>query len=168
MSRVSLLLSIIAWNGARDVSTLRQFRALERRSRGCSNWEPRPKKAPPERRNILTPAALDAAVLAAYGFSSNKDLLVQILELILSVVQRLEQAEPVTTHGILANFSNAETLVSGVCISAPAMSASPRLGQKWREILFCERGLDTWTAQLPLNARGAWNKPISQSHPKPP
>ena len=35
-------------------------------------------------------AALDAVVLAAYGFSAKKDLLAQLLELNLAVAQRLE------------------------------------------------------------------------------
>jgi hypothetical protein len=61
-------------------------------------------------------AALDAAVLAAYGFSARKDLLAQLLELNLSAAQRLEQAEPVTPPGIPATFPNPETLVSDDCI----------------------------------------------------
>ena len=51
-------------------------------------------------------AALDAAVLAAYGFSAKKDLLAQLLELNLAVAQRLEHAEPVTPPGIPAGFTN--------------------------------------------------------------
>jgi hypothetical protein len=75
-------------------------------------------------------AALDAAVLAAYGFSAKKGLLAQLLELNLSVAQRLENAEPVTTPGIPATFPNPETLISGDCIRAPATSAAPHSGQK--------------------------------------
>ena len=39
-------------------------------------------------------AALDAAVLAAYGFSAKKDLLAQLLELNLAVAQRLDKMYP--------------------------------------------------------------------------
>jgi hypothetical protein len=67
-------------------------------------------------------AALDAAVLAAYGFSAKKDLLAQLLELNLSVAQRLEQAEPVTPPGIPATFPNPETLLSDDCIRPLALA----------------------------------------------
>lgn len=75
-------------------------------------------------------AALDAALLAAYGFSARKDLMAQFFELSLSVAQRLEQAEPVTPPGNPAFFPNPETLISDDCICSPAMSASAHLGQK--------------------------------------
>jgi hypothetical protein len=67
-------------------------------------------------------AALDAAVLTAYGFSAKKDLLAQLFELNLAVAQRLEKAEPVTPPGIPASFPNPETLISDDCIRplAPA------------------------------------------------
>ena len=61
-------------------------------------------------------AALDAAVLAAYGFSAKQDLLAQLLGLNLSVAQLLEQAEPVTPPGIPAAFPNPETLITDDCI----------------------------------------------------
>jgi hypothetical protein len=73
-------------------------------------------------------ASLDAAVLAAYGLSAKKDLLAQLLELNLSVAQRLEKAEPVTPPGIPAAFPNPETLISGDCIRSPALSGSPNSG----------------------------------------
>jgi hypothetical protein len=66
-------------------------------------------------------AALDAAVLAAYGFSAKKDLLAQLLELNLAVAQRLENAEPVTPPGIPAGFPNPETLISDDCIRPTAL-----------------------------------------------
>ena len=65
--------------------------------------------------------ALNAAVLAAYGFSAKKDLLAQLLELNLFVAQRLEQAAPVIGPGIPAAFPNPETLVSDDCIRPPVM-----------------------------------------------
>ena len=67
-------------------------------------------------------AALDAAVLAAYGFSAKEDLLAQLLELNLSVAQRLEKAEPVTPPGIPAVFPIPETLISDDCIRPPALA----------------------------------------------
>jgi hypothetical protein len=67
-------------------------------------------------------AALDAAVLAAYGFSAKKDLLAQLLELNLSVAQRLEKAEPVTPPGIPTGFPKPETLISDDCIRPPALA----------------------------------------------
>ena len=57
-------------------------------------------------------AALDAAVLAAYGFSAKKDLLAQLLALNLEVAQRIEKGEPVTPPGIPASFPKLETLIS--------------------------------------------------------
>lgn len=61
-------------------------------------------------------AALDEAVLAAYGFSGRKDLLAQLLELNQSVAARIEKGETVTAPGIPANFRNPVTLVSDDCI----------------------------------------------------
>ena len=67
-------------------------------------------------------AALDAAVLAAYGFSAKKDLLGQLLALNGAVAQRIEQGEPVTSPGIPANFPKPETLVSEDYIRPPIQS----------------------------------------------
>ncbi len=67
-------------------------------------------------------AALDAAVLSAYGFSAKKDLLARLLELNLSVAQHLEQAKPVTPPGIPATFPNPATLISDDCIRPPALA----------------------------------------------
>jgi len=57
-------------------------------------------------------AALDAAALAAYGFSAKNDLLAQLLE----------QAEHVTPPGIPATFPNPETLIPDDCIRPPALA----------------------------------------------
>ncbi|MCP5524737.1 MAG: class I SAM-dependent DNA methyltransferase [Verrucomicrobiales bacterium] len=65
-------------------------------------------------------AALDAAVLAAYGFSPKKDLLAQLLELNLSVAARIERGEPVTAPGIPPAFPNPETLITDDCIRPAA------------------------------------------------
>jgi hypothetical protein len=64
-------------------------------------------------------AALDDAVLAAYGFSPKHDLLAQLLELNLSVAARIERGEPVTAPGIPAGFPNPETLITDDCIQPP-------------------------------------------------
>ena len=60
-------------------------------------------------------AALDAAVLAAYGFSPKADLLAQLLALNQTVATRIERADPVTAPGIPPAFPNPETLVTGDC-----------------------------------------------------
>src|SRR5450432_4129132 len=66
-------------------------------------------------------AALDAAVLAAYGFAAEKrgaatDLLVQLLALNQQVAAKLERADPVTAPGIPAGFPKPETLLTEDCI----------------------------------------------------
>ena len=48
-------------------------------------------------------ATLDAAVLAAYGFSPKTDLLAQLLDLNHSVADRITRDEPVTSPGIPPN-----------------------------------------------------------------
>ena len=60
-------------------------------------------------------AALDQAVLAAYGFSAKKDLLEQLLALNATVAERLSQQQPVTAPGIPATHRQPETLLSGDC-----------------------------------------------------
>jgi SAM-dependent methyltransferase len=57
-------------------------------------------------------AALDAAVLAAYGFSAKKDLLAQLLALNLEVAAKIERGEPVTAPGVPVNYPGAERLVT--------------------------------------------------------
>lgn len=44
-------------------------------------------------------AALNAAVLAAYGFDAKRDLLAQLLALNFDVADRIEAGEPVTAPG---------------------------------------------------------------------
>ena len=66
-------------------------------------------------------AALDAAVLAAYGFSAKKDLLAQLLALNLATAQRIDKREPVTPPGIPGTFPAAETLISGDSIRPSAI-----------------------------------------------
>jgi hypothetical protein len=64
-------------------------------------------------------AALDAAVLAAYGFSAKKDLLAQLLALNLDVAARIERGEPVTAPGIPKNHPKPSDLVTADCIQPP-------------------------------------------------
>jgi hypothetical protein len=61
-------------------------------------------------------AALDAAVLAAYGFSAKKDLLAQLLALNLEVAAKIERGDPVTAPGVPKNYLDAKELVTTDCI----------------------------------------------------
>jgi hypothetical protein len=64
-------------------------------------------------------AALDEAVLAAYGFSGRKDLLAQLLALNLDVAARIERGELVTAPGAPSNFPDHASLVTTDCIRPP-------------------------------------------------
>ncbi len=61
-------------------------------------------------------AALDIAVLAAYGFSAKKDLLAQLLALNQQVAAKVEKGEPVMPPGVPKNYSDAKKLVTEDCI----------------------------------------------------
>ncbi len=63
-------------------------------------------------------AALDAAVVAAYGFHPGRDLLAQLLALNQEVAARLAQGETVTAPGLPPTLSVAEraALVTDDCI----------------------------------------------------
>jgi len=61
-------------------------------------------------------AALDAAVLDAYGFSAKKDLLAQLLELNLAVARRIENGEPVTAPGVPPAYPDPAALITDDCI----------------------------------------------------
>jgi hypothetical protein len=65
-------------------------------------------------------AALDAAALAAYGFSAKADLLAQLLTLNREVTVRIQKGEPVTAPGIPAGFPKPETLLTKDCIRPSA------------------------------------------------
>jgi SAM-dependent methyltransferase len=69
-------------------------------------------------------AALDAAVLAAYGFSAKRDLLAQLLALNLEVAHRIEKGEPVTAPGVPKDYPDAEELVTEDCIE-PVSGQAP-------------------------------------------
>lgn len=61
-------------------------------------------------------AALDAAVMEAYGFSARKDLLKQLLDLNLSVAAATSRGQPVTAPGVPASYGDASDLVTPDCI----------------------------------------------------
>lgn len=62
-------------------------------------------------------AALDAAVLAAYGFSPKTDLLAQLLDLNHNVADRITRDESVNSPGIPPSYPKPETLITSDCIS---------------------------------------------------
>jgi len=61
-------------------------------------------------------AALDAAVMRAYGFSAKKDLLKQLLDLNLAVADREQRGESVTAPGIPSGYPDPASLVTDDCI----------------------------------------------------
>ncbi len=63
-------------------------------------------------------AALDAAVLDAYGFSPRKDILSQLLELNLDVAARIEAGRPVTPPGVPPDYPYPDRLVTEDCVQA--------------------------------------------------
>ncbi len=65
-------------------------------------------------------AALDTAVLTAYGFSAKKDLLAQLLALNQQVAAKIEQGEPVMPPGVPKNYPDAKKLVTEDCIKPSA------------------------------------------------
>ena len=64
--------------------------------------------------------ALDAAVMAAYGFSAKKDLLAQLLDLNHSVADRITRGESVLAPGIPHNYKHIDRLMTTDCIGPPA------------------------------------------------
>ncbi len=60
--------------------------------------------------------ALDAAVLAAYGFDPDRDILEQLLALNLEVAAKIEAGEAVTAPGIPPDYPNPGELISDGCI----------------------------------------------------
>ena len=63
--------------------------------------------------------ALDAAVLAAYGFDPDRDILEQLLALNFEVAAKIEAGEPVTAPGIPPDYPNPGELISDGCIQPP-------------------------------------------------
>jgi len=65
-------------------------------------------------------AALDTAVLTAYGFSAKKNLLAQLLALNQEVAAKIEKGEPVMPPGVPKNYPDAKKLVTEDCIRPDA------------------------------------------------
>jgi len=63
-------------------------------------------------------AALDSAVLTAYGFSAKNDLLAQLFALNQEVAAKIEKGELVTAPGVPKNFPDMKKLVTEDCIRA--------------------------------------------------
>jgi hypothetical protein len=61
-------------------------------------------------------AALDAAVLEAYGFRGKRDLLAQLLELNLEVARRIDAGQSVVAPGIPPGYPQRDKLISDDCI----------------------------------------------------
>jgi SAM-dependent methyltransferase len=61
-------------------------------------------------------AALDAAVLDAYGFSQGDDLLQQLLALNLEVAEQIEKKKPVTAPGVPPEYGDPADLITADCI----------------------------------------------------
>lgn len=66
-------------------------------------------------------AALDKAVMAAYGFDPDGDVLAQLLALNGQVAARIEAGEPVTAPGIPPDYPAPADLVSEGCIQPPEL-----------------------------------------------
>ncbi|MXX83587.1 MAG: class I SAM-dependent DNA methyltransferase [Chloroflexi bacterium] len=64
-------------------------------------------------------AALDAAVLDAYGFDPAGDILEQLLALNYDVYAKIEAGAPVTAPGIPDSYPNPAELISAGCIQPP-------------------------------------------------
>ena len=62
-------------------------------------------------------AALDTAVLTAYGFSATKDLLAQLLALNQQVAAKIEKGETVMPPGVPKNYPDAKKLATEGCIT---------------------------------------------------
>jgi len=65
--------------------------------------------------------ALDQAVLAAYGFDPDRDILEQLLALNFEVAAKIEAGESVTAPGIPPDYPNPGELVSDGCIQPPEL-----------------------------------------------
>lgn len=61
-------------------------------------------------------AALDAAVLKAYGFEAESGLLTELLQLNQKVAESIRRNERVTAPGIPTDYPNSGALVSDDCI----------------------------------------------------
>ncbi|MFH1416833.1 MAG: DNA methyltransferase [Planctomycetota bacterium] len=67
-------------------------------------------------------AALNAAVLDAYGFDAGADLLKQLLDLNLDVAARIDRGEPVTAPGVPPTYPDPAALITTDCIQPPPIT----------------------------------------------
>ncbi len=65
--------------------------------------------------------ALDQAVLAAYGFDPDRDILEQLLALNLEVAAKIDAGEPVAAPGIPPDYPDPDELISDGCIQPPEL-----------------------------------------------
>ena len=70
-------------------------------------------------------AALDTAVLTAYGFNPKKDLLAQLLALNQEVAAKIAKGESVTAPGVPANYPDPKRLVTEDCIRPQSSTYPP-------------------------------------------
>lgn len=61
-------------------------------------------------------AALDAAVLDAYGFDAKKDLLAQLLALNFEVASAIDRGADVTAPGVPPSYGDPADLITDDCI----------------------------------------------------
>ena len=61
-------------------------------------------------------AALDTAILTAYGFNAKKNLPAQLLALNQEVAAKIKKGSPVTAPGVTRNYPDAKKLVTEDCI----------------------------------------------------
>lgn len=65
-----------------------------------------------------------AALLSAYGFDPQADLLRQLLDLKLEIAARIDRHEPVTTLGLPPTYPNPAALVTNNCIQPPPFTST--------------------------------------------
>ncbi len=79
-------------------------------------------------------AALDAAVLTAYGFNPKKDLLAQLLALNQEVAAKIENGEPVMPPGVPKNYPDAKKVVTAERSSSKPTPMLPPAGFASRSV----------------------------------
>ena len=102
--------SLPAQSAFRPLPSAKPFRNFP----SCSN--PKRLKCPGANPLQDAHAALDTAVLTAYGFSAKKDLLAQLLALNQQAAAKIEKGEPVTAPGVPKNYPDGKKLVTEDCI----------------------------------------------------
>ena len=67
-------------------------------------------------------AALDSAVLTAYGFNPKKNLLAQLLALNHEVAGKIEKGSAVIAPGVPKNYPDSKKLVTDDCVRPPRIA----------------------------------------------